>query len=68
MFNKTHGKKALAAILSMTMILSVAACGKTDGNTNDDAQSPSSPDLPCRSRLSCMTLSWVGTPVLTPGI
>ncbi|SDA47597.1 Protein of unknown function [Butyrivibrio sp. INlla18] len=39
MFNKTHGKKALAAILSMTMILSVAACGKTDGNTNDDAQS-----------------------------
>lgn len=39
MFNKTHGKKALAALLSMTMILSVAACGKTDSNTTDDAQS-----------------------------
>ena len=28
--------------------------------------SPSSPDPPCLSGLLCMTLSWVGSPVLAP--
>ena len=30
--------------------------------------SPSSPDPPCLSGLLRMTLSWVGSPVLAPGI
>ena len=32
-----------------------------------DPGGPSSPDSPCPSGLSHMTLSWVGTPVLAPG-
>ena len=30
--------------------------------------SPPSSDLPCLSGLLCMTLSWVGSPVLAPAL
>ena len=43
---------------------------QTDSGFGVDAQAglegPSSPDSPCLSGLSCMTLSWVGTPMLAP--
>ena len=44
---------------------------QTDSGFGVDAQAdpggPLSPDSPCPSGLSRMTLSWVGTPVLAPG-
>ena len=45
---------------------------QTDSGFGVDAQAgpeghPSSSDSSCPSELSCMTLSWVGTPVLAPG-
>ena len=43
---------------------------QTDSGLGVDAQAdpggPSSPVLPCPSGLSCMTLSWVGSPMLAP--
>ena len=48
------------------------AVKQTDSGSGVDAQAgpeghPSSSGSPCPPELSCMTLSWVGTPVLAPG-
>ena len=37
-------------------------------DTQADPGGSSSPDSPCLSGLSRMTLSWVGTPMLAPGM
>ena len=64
--------KPSACVTEIREQSSIASIRKTDIIFKVSAgaafQNPWSPDLPCLSGLLHMTLSWVGTRVLAPGI